>query len=301
MFAIDSIDGTGTGKTELAQKVCQLAGAPLLFDAQIQTELLLKHIVTDNHPRRAIILDNVKVSRFSNAVIESVITSPKIDGHRMYHGPGSRPNYFTFIVTMNGVSMARDLAQRTVRILVKRPATTEGWDERIDRFIEINREAIIADIAALFEQPQTRLKKYSRWGPWERDVLCRLPEADALADLIRERAEEADRDADEASAILEYFGHRLTSLGYDIETDCIHIPTKTCAAWVSDAVGREVTFRQIGGMLRVLVENGSLRGIVNNPSHKHGKGWLWTKIAGDRTAETETLYDLEERVNKEGF
>jgi hypothetical protein len=299
LFAIDATDGTGTGKSSLAFKIGSLAGGVFQFDAKTEEKQIRSHLATSTAADgRMVLIDNVKQTRISNATIESMITAPDIGGHAMFRGYRSRPNHLVWVLTMNGVSLSRDLAHRTVKILVSKPIERKNWNESIDNFLKVNREFLLADIAAFFELPTTELSSYGRWSGWEHAVLSRLEDPDGLRALIKERAKASDEDQSTSEGLLEYFGEQLRGLGFDIDTDCVHIPTVICSTWASEATGREMTKSSVSGMLTMLRESGSLRGLIANASRKQGRGWLWVpqgKIIAD------VHYDLPSRIENAGF
>jgi hypothetical protein len=298
LFAIDATDGTGTGKSSLAFKIGSLAGGVFQFDARTEERQIRSHLATSTAADgRMVLIDNVKQTRISNATIESMITAPDIGGHAMFRGYRSRPNHLVWVLTMNGVSLSRDLAHRTVKILVSKPTERKNWNESIDHFIKVNWDFLIADIAAFFELPTTELADYGRWSGWEHAVLSRLEDPDGLRMLIKERASSSDEDQATSEGLLEYFGEQLRTLGFDIATDIVHIPTIICSTWTSEATGRDMTKSAVSGMLTMLRESGSLRGLIPNPNRKHGRGWLWhpQNKAGN------VFYDLQTRIDNAGF
>ncbi len=308
-FAVDATDGTGTGKSALAFKVGMLAGGVFQFDSGTNEDRIRTSLVSAAAAYgRMVILDNMKTTRISNATIEAMITAPTIGGHAMYRGARERPNHLAWCITMNGIQLSRDMAHRTVKIIVSKPGERKQWNAAIDRFIKLNREFIIADVAAFFERPTTDLKEYGRWSEWEHAVLSRLESPDELKALIKARAKDADEDESTAQGVIDYFEERLTDLKYDTVTEVVHIPMKVCADWASEATGRDLKLNAVGSMLTMLRESGSLKGMRPNPTRKYGRGWLWVGRSDGpgRTQQgpekrPEATYDLEDRISTEGF
>ena len=50
-----------------------------------------------------------------------MITTDIISGKRLYMGEGRRPNTITHVITLNGASLSKDLAQRCIPIKLARP------------------------------------------------------------------------------------------------------------------------------------------------------------------------------------
>ncbi len=133
-FGIDSISGTGAGKSELAKRVAGLSGGYYEFDAAEIKEENIRKALMNGQRHRVALLDNIKESCISSTTIESLITSATSGGHRLNIGYGSRPNNMTWVMTMNGMSMSRDLAQRTVVIKLAEPRRSGTWDDEVDQF-----------------------------------------------------------------------------------------------------------------------------------------------------------------------
>ncbi len=200
----------------------------------IKTRLLSKLALT----KRVAMLDNVKTLRFSWAELEALITAATISGKWLFRGEGrKRPNVLTWLITLNGASMATDMAQRSVIIKIGQPQRSKTWEHEITAFIEANREAIIADcISLLRKPPRVGLRSYSRWASWEEGVLSRVSDPAAAQKLILARQAEADVEADEAVIITDYFREQLRSLRYPSDQVKVFIPSGVAADRFSQAL-----------------------------------------------------------------
>ncbi len=172
-FVITSDDGRGVGKTKVAEVVSYLCGGHIDVSAgedfqEIKTRMLTLHA----RRIRIALLDNVKTMRMSWAELEAMITAPIISGRQLYVGEGQRPNLLTWIITLNGVSMATDMSQRSVIIKVVKGKNDGTWWEKTRQFIDQCREQIIGDIIAALRGEQFPLTDYSRWAKWYQEVLC---------------------------------------------------------------------------------------------------------------------------------
>ena len=94
-------------------------------------------------------MDNVKTFRLSSADLESLVTSPNINGHRLYHGQAGVPNYYTLFITLNGASLSKDFAQRVIPIRLARPTHRGGWEAEVDAFLAAQRERLLADLVGV--------------------------------------------------------------------------------------------------------------------------------------------------------
>jgi hypothetical protein len=288
-FGIDSIVGTGAGKSELVKRIAKLTGGAYEFDAkEIKEENIRKQLI-NGEKHRVALLDNVKESCLSSSIIESLVTSDTVSGHRLHVGYGSRPNTITWAITMNGIALSRDLAQRTVIIKLNQPERSGTWDDDVDKFVAKYRDEIIADIAAFFDRPQSTLSRFTRWASWEKAILSRLKNPAALQKVIENRAAESDEDKTTAESIKEYFEEQLRGLGYDPAEQCIHIPSEVARIWLVDSSGKEFTKRSANAYMKQLIDGGSIRNIKSNPCRAYGRGWSWNYGGGDGS----TIYTLE--------
>lgn len=291
-FGIDSIAGTGAGKSELAKRIANLTGGCYSFDAKKIDEAQLRKELINGQSHRIALLDNVRESCLSNATIESLVTSAAIGGHQLHVGYTSRPNTLTWVFTMNGMSLSRDLAQRTVVIKLAEPRRTGTWDDEVDQFIAAHRMDVIADIAAFFNRPESPLDRFTRWASWERAILSRLENPAALQKLIESRAGESDEDRKTAQSVKEYFTEQLKFLGLDSDHEPIHIPVEIATAWLIKSTGKEYTKRSSRSAFKNLIDGGSLKNFGENPCKTNGRGWLWNF----QNRYLEVNYELEEKL-----
>jgi len=302
VFTITSDDGRGVGKSKTADVLCHVAGGYLDVDAGCDIDSLKHRLLSpEGLSKRAAMLDNVKSLRFSWAELEKLVTANAISGKQMYVGEGQRPNYMTWFITLNGVALGEDMAQRSVIVKVRRGANSGTWYEDTIRFVDQHRTQIIGDLIAALRADRNPLRGHSRWAAWEHDVLARLPDPDAVQRLIRERQNEANCELDEAELIEERFAKKLRSYGYDPATAVVHIPAKIAGDWLGDAIGEKTRTAAASKRLNQLAsekknqgDEGKLQRIRPNPSRTHGRGFLWV---GEYASPDDPVdYELETRV-----
>lgn len=302
VFTITSDDGRGVGKSKTADVLCHVAGGYLDVDAGCDIDSLKHRLLSpEGLAKRAAMLDNVKSTKFSWAELEKLVTANAISGKQMYVGEAQRPNYMTWFITLNGVALGEDMAQRSVIIKVKRGANSGTWYEDTIRFIDEHRAQIIGDVIAALRAERNFLRSHSRWAAWENDVLARLPDPDAVQRLIRERQNEANCELDEAELIEERFAKKLRSHGYDPAIAVVHIPAKIAGDWVGDAIGEKMRTPAASKRLNQLVserknqgDEGKVQRIRLNPSRTHGRGYLW--VGEFASPDDPVDYDLDARV-----
>lgn len=294
-FVLTSDAGRGVGKTTIPAVFGHLLGGLIDFAAgdkigDIKARLLSAEAAT----KRLALLDNVKSLRFSWAELEALITAPLISGRRLYVGEASRPNLLTWAITVNGASLATDLAQRAVIIKLRKPEHSARWQEETFDYVDQHRDRIIADLIGCLQAERGELRQASRWGSWEWDVLARLPEPNEAAKVIAERREAVDVEAEESSIVEEYFEQQIIALHYE-DSDRVFVPSRVAAKWWSEAIGdRGATVTAAVRQLKQKIDEGCIRRLAVSPSRTHGRGFVWTGTS--TSLDTSMLYDIESRI-----
>lgn len=277
VFVITSDDGRGVGKSKVAEVVGYLCGGFLDVSAGEDIGPLKTRLLTpDARTKRVALLDNVKTLRFSWAEWEAMITSPTISGRQLYVGEGQRPNLLTWFVTLNGVSLATDIAQRSVIIKVSRGKNDGPWWEQTRQYIDDHRREIIGDIIGALRGPVFPLTEFSRWATWEQHVLCRLPEPGEAQRVINERQGQANCEQDEAEIIEQHFAEQLHRLSYDPSTAQVRIPVAVAARWYGWAVGESTKTAAASKRLHQMADEKQIKRIAPDSSRTHGRCFIWT-------------------------
>jgi len=281
-FVITSDDGRGVGKSTVAEVVGYLCGGHIDVSAGEDVEKLKTRLLTPSaRTKRIALLDNVKTQRLSWAELEAMITASIISGRQLYVGEGQRPNLMTWFITLNGVSMATDMAQRSVIIKVVRGKNDGNWREHTRKFIDRHRAKIIGDIIATLRAEPRPLAEFTRWGTWEQHVLRRLPQPAEAQQLILERQAEANCELDEAEIIEEFFAKQLAQLDYDPETAQVRIPVAVAARWYGWAVGEPAKTAAASKRLHQMATEGQTKRIAPEKGRTHGRCFIWTGPAAD--------------------
>ena len=153
----------------------------------------------------------------------------------------------------------------------------------------------LSDIIAALRAEKFPLQKFSRWGSWEADVLQRLPDPGEAQALILERQGQANVELDEVEAIEDYFATELERLGYNPDTDEVRIPTAIAAEWYRKATNDfKIANVAVGRRLGQMIGEGQIHRLAKNPSHKHGRAFIWTGVNWEPFVEMKD--DLLERI-----
>lgn len=209
-FCFSSDFGRGVGKSATAHAISMLYGYPLSIDNPRDERLVSRILGYDG---RTVIVDNIK-GKFDSAMIESLITTPVINGHRMHVGQSKCMNYFTFLLTANTPELSADLAQRSIPIKIGRERHGEDFVGAVAALLAgEGRWEILADVAEWLRGPVLGVPAPDRWSSWQRAVLARCAEPAELQRLILSRRGAADGDAEEARAIYDAVWERARLSG----------------------------------------------------------------------------------------
>lgn len=294
IIVITSDDGRGAGKSTMAGLFGLLTGGTIdLSTNEDMAKMKERFLSPEGLTKRVALLDNVKTLRFSWAEFEALVTALFISGKRMYIGEAQRPNTLTWIVTLNGVSLSTDMAQRSVVIKVKRPTYAGDWEEATRRFITENRMEIIADLVAFLRGKPAALHKHSRWATWERDVLARLSDPNEAQRVILERQGESDVEGEEADVIQDFFRAQLANLHYSPGSESVFIPSPILTNWYNAATGERQNVIKAGRIIRQMINEGKLPRIVDQRKES-GRGVVWVGEAIDSRMIEHG--DIEERI-----
>jgi hypothetical protein len=281
----DPLKGRGTGKSALAKAGAYLVGGLIQASPRDEMAKLITRLLTPAaRTKRVVLLDNLKTLKFSWAELEAQITADVVSGHQMYEGEGQRPNWLIWCLTVNGASLSRDMAQRTVVIKVKRPEYSATWEDETRALIDRRRWHIIGDCLALLKKPGKRLPRYTRWGAWEAGVLSRVADPSECQKVIAERQGEMDDDAGEAAIVREAFRAELILRGHQPDVAACWIAAAEAAGIVNSATGERFPVNRAGVYLRTLAIPELLKSDINGQ-----RGWAWR---GLESSPEDALTDL---------
>jgi hypothetical protein len=234
----DAQGGRGIGKSTVAEMGAMLVSGSLAVDQdEKMTDVVKRLLSPEGMTSRLVLVDNVKTLKFSWGQLESLITQRVISGHRLYQGEGRRPNTLTVALTLNGASLSKDMAQRCVIVLLKRPDYSPSWREETQALIEARRWEIVADCVRRLQGAGQEMRGAGRWGAWEQGVLSRVAEPSDCRKVILERQDDVDEDTSEAAVVREWFASELQGRHHSPDAARVFIPSRDAADWVNQATG----------------------------------------------------------------
>jgi hypothetical protein len=283
----DESKGRGVGKTSLAEMVGLLAGGTIHFSKEESPEAITKRLISPAAlDMRVVLLDNLKTLKFSSEVLEGLLTAAVVSGWKLYQGHGSRPNTLTYLLTINGASLSKDMAQRCVIIKLRRPVHSGDWARETRGFIESRRWEIIGDILAELRRDVPPLESVSRWGQWEQAVLSSCDDPADCLRLIEERRGEVDGDQDEADQVRDVFIQDLRKRGFDPDTAVVWYAAEAVRRIVNHATGEIRSTNKATAYLNNL----AIKEIKRDKKFKGDRGHHW-KGAKSSPEEQPVRYD----------
>lgn len=281
----------GSGKTKTAETIAAITGGTIgVPPGQNDQRTISSFFSDDAMNKRVALIDNVKED-LDSPVIESLVTGQSIQGHKLYFGHASRPNYMTWIITANRPKVSQDLATRSVCVRLGPPVRGFGFEEKMRALLESRRLEILGDCMDILEKgavhplsPKNRIRFYD----WEEMVLRRIEGCDRLAAMVKERQATVNADADCSEEIREEIVKVLRKCDEGFEWRRTYIPWGVLCLCLDRAMrnDRKVTKRGAGKVLRPLLGQGPLRNLDESSSNKLGKGLVWTGDKYDVSDET---------------
>ncbi|QGJ68816.1 Hypothetical protein PBC10988_4790 [Planctomycetales bacterium 10988] len=285
--------GRGLGKTTLATLLSELVGGPMSFSSHEEVGRIKKRLLSPEAAKyRVALLDNLKTRRLSWAELEDLITAAKISGHRLYQGEGQRPNTLVWVLTLNGASLSKDMAERCIVIKLARPQHDPDWERKVRNYLHDHRGDIISDIRQLLEQPSVEKKGekgFSRWAEWEAQVLCKVEDFEACQTIIRDRQQDVDDDSQEANLIRDQLQQKLRQGDYDPLTCCVSLDCRTLSRWLSDWLNKPLAPTKVTPYLTNLhIQE------IDRKRCSAGAQWIWRGVASPLNQKPVPYYRQEE-------
>lgn len=86
------------------------------------------------------------------------------------------------------------------------------------------------------------IEKFTRWAPWEQQVLSKVNDPGGCQKLIKNRQKAVDADKSEAELVVDHFRRELKRRNHVPKTCCVFIPSRVAAEWLYAAtLDRRVT------------------------------------------------------------
>jgi hypothetical protein len=303
-FAIESAEADitgqiGTGKSTAAEMI---ASVPLLgktghmaIKTKADMDKVSSHMQdASTGSKRVVLIDNVKCL-LAGEDLESLITSPSIDGHKLYGGYSERTNYFTIFVTGNFLRTSDDMSTRLVPIRIRRPVNDPKWERRRE---SIDYDKVLGGVAAFFDRPTQPLLSYTRWQLWEDEILSRCDKPDELCRLIADRSGKlsgVDEDAYEVrEAIVRLLDahtpddkehrHLYSKLPdgqdrYDASKDYVFIPSQRMPGLLEGFNGREKWTKKAAAMMVARLLKSDHLSELTKCSDTSKRGFVWQGLA----------------------
>lgn len=295
-FVFSSAYGRGSGKTSTAERICQVFGGRIGISADKVDWERAKSRMLDapSLSCRCVVIDNVR-GRLAGSELEGMLTAPVIEGKRMYVGQFSRPNLLTYFFTSNTPQLSQDLADRSVVIKIGKQLHASGWEEWVEKFLDDNRAALLADLYAAVAQDDKcaiETENRDRWSMWQSAILSKFGDGNAMAALIKTRRRAVDADSDDAAEIAAAIEAEIAACGWDAETTTVRIGRQRMHDLLikHHAMDKTMSARTISSRLINLIgPTGRLSRLLRERAHKEGfYRWVYHPAKGraeDRSLE----------------
>jgi hypothetical protein len=228
--------GRYVGKTTFVEVIASLVdGLVDILEGEDIPAVKTRLLSDEGMSKRVLRMDNLKTTRMGWAPFESFITSDVISGHRLFRGEGSRPNTVTPFITMNGGSLSKDMATRSIAIRLKRPRQHATWRSDVAGFIVKNQWGLVAEILGLLSEPRDAgsIVPRGRWAEWQGGVLGKVAAYEDCQDEIDRRCAELDADDESAETFETIIREKLIDRYHEPDNESIKIPTSIMGVWYS--------------------------------------------------------------------
>ena len=185
LFIIDSHKAQANGKSTLVNMIALLYGSDLVTQSPMSESfenfmndnqlygVRRRMMSTEARRKRIYLLDNVD-KFFKSAAFAELITSDTLTGIKPYgHQDETRPNDYTFVMTVNGANVDQDLASRALQIFVSMPEhVAPNWEFKVVEYAKTHRMQILSDMLGLMKRgAEFEAEPFTRFRQWERDIL----------------------------------------------------------------------------------------------------------------------------------
>lgn len=238
----DGGDGRGYGKTALCQVISNLAGGRITGGNIHSFDKLMDRIMNPSNPEaRVVLLDNVKTTQVQNPDLEAAITEEWLQGRKLYVGDARIKNYFTWMLTINGLGMCADMATRSMIIRINKFTHDVDFWQEIDNIIKDRRAEILHEIMAELMGTGVKQKDYSRFRDWQNGVFSKVMQpGDEKILLTRQTdSQNSEEDREEIEDIvaekIEQYSYKGDSL--DSDKHIILVPKRVMHEWLKNILG----------------------------------------------------------------
>jgi len=308
-----STHGRGVGKTSTAMIAANIWGLSIQLNPKDDWDKAMGRMLSEQAMAgRAVLIDNIK-GRLDLDKLDALLTSPVIEGHRMYVGHTTRPNRLLTLITANDPRLSADLAARSVVIRVGASKWQDaGFASWIADHIETRRASIVSaclrilrDAAGLQGRlPLASESNRDRWARWQDGPLAaaswacgslapfrslfqgEVPTIDQVASEVARRRGGVDDDVASAHDVADEIVAAIVAAGRK-PNDSVHIPAAAMVAILHGAelIGSDMGPRQGGGWISGLVGNGLLKSLKKSRPKTLGgresrqnvrRGWRWS-------------------------
>lgn len=237
--ATDANKSVGSGKSQLTDIISRIAGMGDLAHIDIEMQDITKmkqYIARDTTGARVLLLDNAKGRSIGGAEFESLITCTQVSGHVLYQGLAYKENTYTSVINGNMTMLTKDMSQRC---LIVRIDPLEKYDAVAkEMLLDLDYQKIVDDLYSVYCRPPTAIDDHTRRPIWDREILSKLNNPQAIILACRTRSASLDASSDDCNSIIETILDNLDCQNeqftnkMDIGAEPIFIPSRLLAHWL---------------------------------------------------------------------
>ena len=126
-----------------------------------------------------------------------------------------------WLITLNGATLSKDMAQRVIPIKLTRPVYRPTWESDVRNFARDHRWEILADAIGILQSNSQDFAASTRWAPWEQEVLAKTATPRACQELIAARQGAVDDDGEEQALIADHFRGEIRRCNHEPDGACL--------------------------------------------------------------------------------
>lgn len=277
IFVLTTDHGQGAGKTSTVEAISRVYGGHLTKSLGEGWETFMQRIFSQEALGKRIILVDNLTGRVTSPELAGFVTSETISGKKLYVGESRTPNLFSWFLTSNNARLNTDITERSVIIKIGAPCHNVDFRTEVARFLDNHRRELLEDIYGKLNGSRVaNPTQYTRFQAWEKDVLARVHEPDALIELIRQRQSSADEETQHALEIKAVLEEYLESRGFELGSAHVLIPSGALCEIFSAWAGEPLTSRKMWSLLCGPIEHRCLRPLVSRATGgRAGRGLVW--------------------------
>lgn len=284
----DPSGGVGIGKSILVDAVASLSstdggGYIDVPESKFEPDEIKRRIINDDSTARVVRYDNIKKARLSSEVLESMITTSVISGHKLRHGHSTKKNRYTYVMTFNDAALSKDLASRAVRIRLARPPEREaGWKKDLLALIRVKKKELISNLLWHLAHHGDNFRSSFRFEEWTEEVLGKFTKGVDISSELKTSREDLNDEVNEIEEMESTVANRLRGyftrspsdnpIYFDPEQGAMFVPNALLVKWLNLDLGQKY---YSATQIKKLLSRGNSK-FMRNAKTRLVRGVIWS-------------------------